>query len=107
MRPLPLAFTLALAGAASVSADDRTVALVVRDAGFEPGEVKGPRDSRFRLDVTNETSARIEFETFQLNRERAIKPGQRTSVYLSDLSPGRYEFFDDLHREHRGTLLIE
>ena len=107
MRLRLLAIAVTLCASSSARADDRTVTLVIRDGGFEPAEVKGPRALRFRLDVTNETDGKVEFESFHLNRERVIKPGQRASLYLSELSPGRYEFFDELHPEHRGVLLIE
>ena len=66
-----------------------------------------PRGTRVRLEVANETAAKIEFESVALNRERIVKPGERATLYLSELSPGRYEFFDELHRERRGVLLVE
>lgn len=48
----------------------------------------------------------MEFESFELNRERVVQPGQTVTVYLSGLAPGRYEFFDDFHQARRGTLVI-
>jgi hypothetical protein len=96
-------FTLASAAAA----EDPGVALGVGDSGFSPAEVKVPARSRVRLEVTNRSTAAIEFESFELNRERVVQPGQTVSVYVSGLEPGRYEFFDDFHQERRGVLVVE
>jgi len=54
-----------------------------------------------RLEVSNQTAVAIEFESFELNRERVVQPGQKVAVYLSGLGPGRYEFFDDFHPERK------
>ena len=87
--------------------EEMTVPLAVHDAGFEPARVKTPTGARIRLEVTNQTSSAIEFESFELNRERVIQPGQKVAVYLSGLSAGQYEFFDDFHPERKGLLVVE
>jgi cupredoxin-like protein len=92
---------------AGARADDGGVPVVVADGGFVPTEIQGPPGARFRLDVTNRTAVPIEFESFELNRERVVQPGQTVTVYLSGLTPGRYEFFDDFHQDRRGTLVVK
>jgi plastocyanin len=104
---LAASVALLLAAAAPVRADDVTVPLAVRDAGFEPAEVRTPSGAKVRLEVTNSTPVAIEFESFELNRERVVQPGQKVAVYLSGLAPGRYEFFDDFHPERKGVLVVE
>jgi hypothetical protein len=105
---LALALALVVAAALGVArADEVTVPLSVRDGGFEPLELKTPSGAKVRIEVTNETGVAIEFESFELNRERVVQPGQKVAVYLSGLSPGRYEFFDDFHPERKGTLVAE
>jgi plastocyanin len=88
-------------------ADDVSLPLAVHDGGFEPAQIKTPSGAKIRLEVTNRTASAIEFESFELNRERVIQPGQKVAVYLSGLSPGRYEFFDDFHPERKGVLVVE
>ena len=88
-------------------ADEVTVPLAVQDAGFQPTELKTPSGAKVRLEVSNNTAVAIEFESFELNRERVVQPGQKVAVYLSGLAPGRYEFFDDFHPERKGTLVAE
>ena len=100
----------ALLAAVAVSpavADDLTVELTVRDGGFQPPELKVPAGSKVRLQVANETGSAIEFESFELNRERVVPAAQKAVVYISGLSAGRYEFFDDFHQERRGVLVVE
>ena len=109
MRPrtsLAFAFALLLGVAGGVAAEDRTVPLAVEEAGFAPAEIEAPAGARVRLEVTNRTAVAIEFESFELNRERVIQPGQTAAVYVSGLGPGRYEFFDDFHQQRRGALLV-
>jgi len=107
MRFQLAAAALLLSAAVLARADDVAVPLAVHDGGFAPAEVKTPSGAKIRLDVTNQTAASIEFESFELNRERVVQPGQRVAVYLSGLSPGRYEFFDDFHPERKGVLIVE
>jgi len=102
-----LSVGLVLMLATAALADEVTVALAVRDGGFEPTQIKTPSGGKIRLEVSNETASAIEFESFELNRERVIQPGQKAAVYLSGLSAGKYEFFDDFHPERKGVLVVE
>lgn len=95
-----------LALARGAWADDAMITLAVRDGGFDPRQVEAPAGARIQLEVTNQTSSAIEFESFELNRERVIPPDKKVVVYLSGLSAGQYEFFDDFHHERRGTLVV-
>jgi plastocyanin len=106
IRPALLILVL-VARAAAPAADPTTVALAVEEGGFSPAEVEAPTAARLRVEVTNHTAAAMEFESFDLNRERVVQPGQTITVYLSGLAPGRYDFFDDFHQARRGTLLIK
>lgn len=91
---------------AFASAEDHTVVLSVTDAGFEPSDIEAPVDSRVRIEITNKSSGAIEFESFELNRERVVQAGQTVTVYVTGLDPGTYVFFDDFHQERKGTLVV-
>jgi len=67
------------------------------DGAVEPGELVVRAQTPLRLRVVNETRDAIEFESFELNRERVVQPGAEIMVYLPALDPGSYKFFDDLH----------
>jgi cupredoxin-like protein len=64
-----------------------------------------PAGQPLQLKVVNSGTSAIEFESFELNRERVVKPGASITVYLPSLNPGTYKFFDDLHHDAgNGTL---
>jgi len=88
-------------------AEDISISLAVRDSGFQPAELTAPPGAKVRLEVSNETAGVIEFESFDLNRERVVQPGQKVNVYLSGLGEGKYEFFDDFNQQRRGVLHVK
>ena len=88
-------------------AEQQPLSLVVTGDAFSPSELQAPSGIKLQVAVTNQTRGAIEFESFELNRERVIQAGQTVTVYLSPLDPGRYEFFDDFHQERRGTLVVK
>jgi hypothetical protein len=83
-------------GRADTTADD---SFAVRAAGgrFEPAEFVVPAGAAFKVVVTNAEGAPIEFESFELHRERVVQPGDTITVYIPALAPGAYTFFDDFH----------
>src|SRR5262245_37750823 len=104
---LAFAGVLLLGPTPAARADDVTVGLAVHEHGFEPAQIEAEAGARIRLEITNRTPVAIEFESFELNRERVIQPGQTAAVYVSGLAAGRYEFFDDFHQERRGVLVAK
>ena len=106
-RLVRLGLTVTALSVATVAVADQTLQLGVTDKGFDPAELTGPAGQRMKIEVTNRTSAAIEFESFELNRERVIQPGQTVSVYVSGLEAGRYEFFDDFNNARRGVLVLQ
>ncbi len=54
-----------------------------------------PANTPVTLHVTNAGNAAVEFESFELHRERVVQPGQTITVYIPALPPGTYPFFDD------------
>jgi len=72
---------------------------------FEPASFEVPADKAFKLNVTNQDASAIEFESFELNRERVVGPGETITVNLPKLDPGQYHFFDDFHHDvPQGTI---
>ena len=56
--------------------------------------------------VTNDDADPIEWESFELHRERVVKPGETITVNIPALSAGTYKFFDDFHKSTPGGLII-
>jgi plastocyanin len=72
---------------------------------FEPASLEVAAGTPIKLKVMNQGKTAIEFESFELNRERVVQPGQTITVQLPKLEPGQYHFFDDFHHEvPQGTI---
>ena len=102
------ALGVVLAGPAGAAADDGVQEVQFRDGHFEPAILTISANAPVKLRVRNADGAPIEFESFELNRERVVPPGQVVTVFIPSLSPGTYHFFDDFHREvPPGTLIVK
>lgn len=75
---------------------------------FVPQQITVPANQPLKIKVVNAASEPIEFESFELNRERVVPPGGQIIVYLPSLSAGSYGFFDDFNRAAtHGTLVAK
>jgi len=66
---------------------------------FLPERITVPAGVPLTVKVVNGSGERIEFESFKLNREKVVEPGQTLAVRLPALRPGSYDFFDDFHAD--------
>ncbi len=82
------------------------MAEITCDSGrFQPAALNVAANRLVRIKVTNKGSSPIEFESFEMNRERVVPPGHTITVILPKLDPGEYHFFDDFHHETgQGTI---
>ena len=72
----------------------------------EPASLALPANTPVKLQVTNAGDAAVEFESFELHRERVVQPGQTITVYIPALPPGTYPFFDDFsHGAVKGEIV--
>ena len=93
-----------LAGAAHATSN---VELRYANHRFMPASVKVPADRALTLRVVNASKQTIEFESFKLNREKVITPGEAVVVRLPALSPGSYDFYDDFHQDvPQGSIVV-
>jgi Cupredoxin-like domain len=75
---------------------------------FEPLQLVVPANVPFSVRVTNADKAAIEFESFELHRERVVRPGQTITVLMAPVAPGSYKFFDDFHHDvAEGAILAK
>ena len=81
-------------------ADAATVFVIKAEGGrFQPAQLQVTANHPFKVQVTSAEQTPIEFESFELRRERVIGPGETITVNMPALSPGTYKFFDDFHRD--------
>jgi len=96
---LPLIPLAMLALAAVADAGDRVFELRFENHRFAPLTLTVPASEPLAVRVVNADKETIEFESFKLNREKAISPGETITVHLPALSPGTYDFYDDFHQD--------
>jgi hypothetical protein len=97
---LTLGASIILALAAPSFADDATMPQLRFDHGsFAPAQLTVQANKPFKIKVTNGSDTAIEFESFELHRERVVPPGETITVHMPALAPGSYQFFDDFHHE--------
>lgn len=93
-------FVLAtVAFAAAAYAENSTIDLRFENHRFAPERLVVPAGQPFVIKVSNASKQTIEFESFKLNREKVVQPGESVMVRLPALTPGTYDFYDDFHRD--------
>jgi high-affinity iron transporter len=80
--------------------------LEFRQHRFVPSRLDVPANVKFRLLVKNNDDTADEFESYDLNREKLVAPGQTITVFLGPLSPGEYRFFGDFHQDTAQGIMV-
>jgi cupredoxin-like protein len=108
-RILAFAAAVAVLGLSpTLWADDPPPQIKWVNGHFEPAAFNVVAGKPFKIQVTNQGASVIEFESFELNRERVVQPGETITVNLPKLDPGQYHFFDDFHHEvAQGTITAQ
>jgi len=107
-RSIALALVSATLVAASATAAEPEVLLVIKNHQFEPAELKVPIGQRVKLIVHNQDSTPEEFESHDLNREKIVPPGAKASIFIGPLKAGRYAFVGEYHEASaKGVVVAE
>lgn len=102
-----LAGAALMAGGSRAHAQEAVVHITVKNHRFEPAEPRTPANRPITIRVRNEDAAPMEFESVRLRVEKVVPANSEGVVNVRALAPGRYEFFDDFHKQTRGTLVVE
>ena len=89
---------LALASS-NARGEDTVIELRFENHRFAPQTVTVPPNQPVTIKVTNASKETIEFESFKLNREKVVGPGETITIRLPGLRPGSYDFYDDFHQD--------
>ncbi len=82
------------------AAEETNVASIrFADHHFTPQTLTVTAGEPLAVKVINSSNETIEFESFKLNREVAMTPGETITVRLPPLRPGTYDFYDDFHQD--------
>jgi hypothetical protein len=105
---LGLSAALILFAAAVAQATEPGGEIRFQDHHFVPQKLSIPAGQPSMLKVTNASNETIEFESFKLNREKALSPGETISVRLPALDSGTYDFYDDFHQDvPQGAIVVQ
>jgi len=69
--------------------------ITLKDHLFFPAEIDIPKGKKVKLIVHNQDSVAEEFDSFDLNREKVIFAGKKSTIYIGPLKPGEYHFFGE------------
>lgn len=95
-------------GSGFADAEDPPYAVAIKDHQFQPAEIEIPADTKIALVVENFDPTPEEFESIELRREKVVPGGDRITVYIGPLKPGRYEFFGDFNpTTARGHIVVK
>lgn len=86
-------------GIAAAADSSAPLEILFKDRHFTPQALTVPASQPLVIKVINASNETIEFESFKLNREVAMTPGQTILVHLPALSAGSYDFYDDFHQD--------
>jgi hypothetical protein len=92
-------FLLTATTLTAAGAQDPTIGIRFENHRFTPQILTIPAGQPLAIKVVNASNETIEFESFKLNREVAMTPGEMITVRLPALSPGNYDFYDDFHQD--------
>ena len=94
--------------AANVAVADDPVALsiTIKDHKFDPAELHAPAGKQIAIRVKNLNNTPSEFESSDLHFEKIVPVGTEGVVYVRPQQPGRYNFYDDFHRDTQGFLVV-
>lgn len=92
----------------AVAASMPSVELTLHDGKLTPSTLEVPANKRFKLVLHNTGKAPAEFESKRLRQEKVLPAGSKTTVVISPLKPGQYEFVDEFHEpEAKGTIIAK
>lgn len=95
MRIALFAALLALAPAAALAQDMPVYKLVAKDGVFDPATIEVAAGKKFTIELTNQGSGPMEFESKDLKQEKVIAKGAKSSMVINALKPGTYVFLDE------------
>jgi plastocyanin len=106
---LILALAVAAPRAALCAESEKpTFEVTAQEGRFDPSRLEVPANTAFIIRVTSNETTAIEFESFELHRERVVQPGETIAVNVGALAPGTYKFFDDFHQTTpQGAIVVK
>jgi plastocyanin len=86
--------------------DAVSLSLTLKDHKFDPAEVHAPAGKPIEFHVKNLNGIVSEFESSDMHFEKIVPAGGEIVVHVRPLEAGRYNFYDDFHRDSQGYLVV-
>jgi len=103
---LLLASVLMVGSHAANAGDEVSLSVTIKDHTFDPAEVHAPAGHAIEFHVKNLNDIVSEFESSDLHFEKIVPAGSEAVVHVRAQQPGRYNFYDDFHRQTQGYLIV-
>jgi hypothetical protein len=97
---------LSIEGASPSNLPGKLPEIDFSDHHFSPQTLAVPAGQPLEIKVVNLSREKIEFESFSLNREKVIEPGESITVHLPALRAGSYDFYDDFHQDVTEGMIV-
>jgi hypothetical protein len=101
-----LAFGFGFAAAAFAD-EPAKVSITLENHKFSPAEPTAPAGKPIVIEIVNQDKTPAEFESKPLRVEKVVPGGDKITVQVRPLKPGRYRFFDDYHESTEGFLVTQ
>jgi len=90
----------------AVHADDYM--LTIKDHQFQPTELTIPSGTKIKLRIENQDATPEEFDSYSLNREKAIAGHSTATIFIGPLDPGHYPFTGEFHADTaQGVVIVQ
>ncbi len=106
MRLLAAAALLAPCQTAFAEEEDPVFEVHFSNGVVSPSVIEVPANTRFKLELHNDGSTPIEFESIPLRKEKVLAPGASSFLVFRSLREGNYAFFDDFHLDMPPAALV-
>lgn len=103
---LPHALLLCTLVFSTAAAHAEDFVLTIKDHQFSPKELTVPAGQKIKLVIKNEDATPAEFESHGMKREKVVGAKAKITVFVGPLSAGRYEYFDDFHRDTTSGVIV-
>ena len=89
-------------------AADKTYHLIIENHVFVPAVIEIPKNTKVKLVIHNKDKLAEEFDSFDLNREKVIFAGKKSTIFIGPLPAGEYSFFGEYHPiSAQGKVIIK
>jgi plastocyanin len=94
--------------ASAQAADAAPYTITFKGGSFEPKELTIPANTKVKLEIDNQESKTIEFESHDMKAEKIIKSGKKRPVFVGPLKAGEYSFFDEFNEAAgKGKVIVK